>query len=254
MPEQEDNNRLYINLREDEVYQPPFIDEDGEPKDKDDILDGIDLDRDLKDVGDFIKQGLNRVYEKDDGFSEGEPNIVPPLMPKLPPPMSNNPDDILSVSVSPNGLLQRNIEDPTENDRLYHSIRNNDSTSSVLNNIMAEIAEEAAYLKTWRKENFNLSEDISEVSNKRILILKKLVDTIEKKEKISNSKSTGKVDFHSDNFQKVFSHFLQVVKSTFEEVNIPAQYEDIFFSQLAKSLDGFEDTAEKIYHGKKVKK
>jgi hypothetical protein len=244
-----DGVEIPTNIYEEDIYTPPSMDERGNPLNVD-ILEGIDLDKDLEDLEAYKQQDNRKVFDRssrDCPLSPGNPNIVSI-------PMSNDPDDILQVNVKPGGLLQRNIEDPTENDDLFSSIKNNDATSTILNYIMVEIAEEAAYLKTWRRENFNLKEDLSEISNKRILILKKLVDTIEKREKISNSKSTGKVDFHSENFQKVFSHFLHVVKDTFTEVNIPAQYEDIFFSQLAKALDGFEDTAEKIYHGKKVKK
>jgi len=248
MPDKEDSNK--VDIYEDEIYEAPSLDENLEPlNDLDDILEGIDLEKDLEDLESFKQQDNRKIFEEDPEriCREGNPNIVTDLI-------ANDPNDVLQINIRSGSPLQRIIEDPTENDDLYNSIKGNDPTTTILNNIMAEIAEEAAYLKTWRRENYNLKDDLSEVSNKRILILKKLVDTIEKREKISLSKSTGKVDFHSENFQKVFSHFLQVVKSTFEQVNIPEQYEDIFFSQLAKSLDGFEDIAEKIYHGKKVKK
>lgn len=250
MPEQEDNKKIEIN--ESDVYEAPSdrFRENGDPiLGEEDILEGIDLNRDLESLNDYIEQDNRKIFEEDEEAmqKEGNPDIVKDII-------INEPEDVLQVNIKTGSPLQKVIEDPTENDDLYISLKNNDSTSTVLNHIMVEIAEEAAYLKTWRRENYNLKDDLSEISNKRILILKKLVETIEKREKINNSKATGKVDFHSDNFQKVFSHFLQTVKSTFEKVNVPAQYEEIFFSQLAKDLDGFEDTAEKIYQGKKVRK
>jgi len=255
MPGKEDNKD--IEIYEDEIREKPSLGEDGYPLldgednhllvDKEDILEGIDLGKDIEDIGSSGTKD-ERFKEKQGNHTEAYDTLESSLV------SVNNPEDVLQVSIKPGSPLQRNIEDPTENDDLYISLKENASTSTILNNIMVEIAEEAAYLKTWRKENYNLKDDLSEISNKRILILKKLVETVEKREKISNSKATGRVDFHSDNFQKVFEHFLQTVKSTFEKVNIPTQYEEIFFSQLAKDLDGFEDIAEKIYHGKKVKK
>ena len=60
----------------------------------------------------------------------------------------------------------------------------------------------------------------------------------------------GKIDFFSDNFQRVLKNFLEIIQKTFRKVNIPSQFEDIFFSQLAKDFDNFEKKAEKIYYGK----
>jgi len=255
MPEQEDNKK--IDIYEDEIKEEASLDENGYPiVDKYDILEGIDLDKDLDTILTSEEKDLRRkepyteqeVTEGSEDAISFHADVVKNL------PVINDPEDVLQVSIKPGSPLQRTIENPTENDDLYNSLKNHDSTTTVLNNIMVEIAEEAAYLKTWRRENYNLNDDLSEISNKRIIILKKLVETIEKKDKISNSKTNGKVDFHSENFQKVFEHFLQIVKNTLEKVNVPVQYGDIFLSQLAKDLDGFEDTAEKIYNGKKVRK
>jgi hypothetical protein len=247
-----EQDKKSVDIYEDEIHEEPFIDERGNPiVDREDILEGIDLDKDLEDLG-LDKVPDDKPKEKitdEESYTEASSDIV-----GVPDLVENDPDDILQVNIKPGSLLQRTIEDPTENDDLYRSLKNNDPTTTVLNHVMVEIAEEAAYLKTWRRENYNLKEDLSDISNKRILILKKLVETIEKKEKLNMSKASGRVDFHSENFQKVFGHFLEVVKSTFEKVNIPAQYDQIFFSQLAKDLDGFEDIAERIYSGKKVRK
>jgi hypothetical protein len=163
-------------------------------------------------------------------------------------------NQLIQANIQTGGSLQTVIEDPTEHDSLCISIRNNDPTITVLNNVMAEIADEAAYLKAWRKQNFNLTEDMfSEVSDKRVMALKKIIETLERKEKLLNTKNNAKIDFRSDSFIRIFEYFLKSVKSTFKKVNIPDQFNDIFFSQLAKELDGFEDKAERLYYGKKLK-
>jgi len=161
----------------------------------------------------------------------------------LQPNMSSN------TPIGPN--VQRFLEDPTREDVLLESIRNDEPVATILNQVLEEIAEEACYLKAFRKDNSGPGMDFSDVSAKRIKMLKSLVESLVEKEKIKNSKDTGKIDFHSKNFENIFAHFLNVVKETFEKVSVPKQYEDIFFTQLAKDLDGFERAAEKIYYGKK---
>jgi len=152
------------------------------------------------------------------------------------------------------GSSQRTVEDPTISDSLFNSIKNNDPTITILNNIMQEMAEEAAYLKSFRQDNFDVNEDnFSEVSDKRVMTLRKIVEALDKREKILKNSGSARIDFRGEAFLRIFEHFLKAVKYTFKKVNIPDQYNDIFFSQLAKELDGFEDTAERLYNGKKVK-
>jgi len=165
--------------------------------------------------------------------------------------IKNDPLDLLEINIQQGSQLQKYIEDPTENDDLYNSIDKNKPTVTILNNIMKEIAEEIAFLKTWRRENFNLKDDISEISERRIVMLNKLVDTIDKREKLLTKSSRGKIDFYGEGFKNIFEDFLMTVEKTFTGVNIPEQFKNIFFAQLAKSMDGFEKKAENIYYGKK---
>jgi len=168
--------------------------------------------------------------------------------------IKNDPIDLLSINVQQGSPLQKYIDDPVENDELYNSISNNKPTVTILNNIMKEIAEEAAFLKTWRRENFNLKDDMSEISERRIVMLNKLVDTIDKREKLLAKSSQGKIDFYGEGFKKIFEDFLMTVEKTFNNVSVPEQFKNIFFAQLAKSMDGFEKKAENIYYGKKKSK
>jgi hypothetical protein len=114
---------------------------------------------------------------------------------------------------------------------------------------MKEIADELAYLKAYRKIHYLASDDISEVSVKRVKALKSLVDTLIEKEKLKNSAYDGKIDFGSEKFEKVMEFILNMVRETFEKVGIPEQFNDIFFIQLAQNLEGFEKKVEKIYYG-----
>jgi hypothetical protein len=163
----------------------------------------------------------------------------------------NNPANLLSVNLV-NTPIQKIIEDPTKNDKLVESIKNDDPGTIILNNIMLELAEEIAYMKAWRNNNFQIDKDVtSEITEKRVKALNNLTMAVIEKVKLTNSSSKGKIDFYSENFSKIFEHFLKVVQDTFQKVGVPEQYKNIFISELAKQLDGFEKTAEKIYNGKK---
>lgn len=157
----------------------------------------------------------------------------------------------VKINVKPgNSPLAKMIANPVENDNLVAVIRDNKPTSTVIKTIMEEIAEEAAYLKAWRNENWNTGEDISDTTFKRIKMLKHLVETIVEQEKLKKESATGKVDFHGEAFQRVLKYFLETIQKTFRKVHIPVQFEDIFFTELAKDFDNFEKNAERIYYGK----
>lgn len=157
----------------------------------------------------------------------------------------------INVSISPGGPpLNKPMANPTENDQLLAVIRDNKPTSTILKTIMEEIAEEAAYLKAWRNDNWDTGEDISDTTSKRIKMLKSLVETIVEQEKLNKDSSSGKIDFHGEAFKRVLKYFLETIQATFHKIQIPVQYEDIFFTELAKAFDNFEKNAEKLYYGK----
>lgn len=165
--------------------------------------------------------------------------------------LRNNINNALKINLKPGANpLTNAIANPVENDNLVAVLRNNKPTNTVLHAVMEEIAEEAAYIKAWRNENWNTGEDLSEATFKRIKMLKHLVETVIEQEKLKRSSATGKVDFHGEAFERVLKYFLETIQKTFKTVNIPRQYEDIFFTELAKEFDGFEKIAERIYYGK----
>ncbi len=162
----------------------------------------------------------------------------------------NDPEDIVNVNIKKGGNLQKFVGNPIGNDVLLEAIRNEDSTATVLHTILEEIAEEAAFIKAWRNENWDSGKDLSEATYKRIRMLRHLVDTLMDREKLKQEKVSGKIDFFGENFQNVLKYFLGVIEATFKKVNIPEQYEKIFFTELAKEYDDFEKKAEKVYYGK----
>jgi len=163
----------------------------------------------------------------------------------------NKDKELLDVSIANNGQLQKALSDPVLTDNLCQALKNERSSTHILNAALQELAEEAAYIKAWRVDNWTSKEDLSEATFRRVKMLQTLVETISERERLKNVKQVGKIDFYGENFLNVFKFFLETIKSTFKKVNIPVQYEDIFFSQLAKEFDGFEKKAEKIFYGRK---
>jgi len=174
------------------------------------------------------------------------------LIPAITPSQvhKNSAHGVMNINIKPGSSLSHAIANPTENDNLVAVIRDNKPINTVLKAIIEEIAEEAAYLKAWRNENWSTGEDLSEPTFKRIKILKHLVETIVEQEKLKKDTVSGKVDFHGEPFQKVLKFFLETIQKTFRKVHIPEQFEDIFFAELAHSFDNFEKSAERIYYGK----
>lgn len=156
----------------------------------------------------------------------------------------------MEVHAPESSEIRKALSNPAANDKLVEVIRRDDSTITMINTVMEEIAEEAAYIKAWRNEQWDGNKDISEATLSRIKMLSELVKALSEREKLKKDKSVGKIDFHSENFQNVLKFFMEVIMKTFHKVQVPKQYEDIFFSQLAKDFDGFEKKAEKIYYGK----
>lgn len=157
----------------------------------------------------------------------------------------------VGASMPDSSEIRKALANPAANDKLTETIRKDDSTLTILNTVMEEIAEEAAYIKAWRNQVWDGKEDISEATLSRIKMLSELVKAIAEREKLKKSQAVGKIDFHSENFQNVLKYFMSVIVETFRRVKIPPAYEDIFVTQLAKDFDGFEKKAEKLYYGKK---
>lgn len=171
-------------------------------------------------------------------------------VPEVPASVSSQFPAQVGVNVPEASDIHKALTNPAANDRLVEVIRRDESTLTMLNTIMEEIAEEAAYLKAWRNSVWDGKNDISEATLSRIKMLSELVKTLSEREKLKKEKAVGKIDFHSENFQNVLKYFMSTILGTFKKVQIPQQYEDIFVTQLARDFDGFEKKAEKIYYGK----
>jgi hypothetical protein len=169
-------------------------------------------------------------------------------------PIINDPDELLIGSLTPPESSQQLIVDPVKNDALCAFVKNEDSTDTLMGHVMSEIAEELAFLKAYRRVHYLANEDISEISLKRVKSLKNLVEAIVEREKLKNNAFDGKIDFYGDKFERVMEFIFNTVKGAFDKVGIPEQFNDIFFTQLAQDLEGFEKKVEKIYYGKSKSK
>jgi hypothetical protein len=181
---------------------------------------------------------------------DDDPVITSPISPNATKEECRGIDGALSINVIPEEPLDRSLISPIENDKLLSTIKDRKSVNTVMNLVVEELAEEAAYLKAWRNEQWSSGNDVSAVTFKRIKTLKNLVDTLIEQDKLKKSNSIGKVDFYGEAFSRVLKYFLEVIQSTFHKVNIPAQYESIFFPELSKAFDNFEKKAERLYYGK----
>lgn len=167
-------------------------------------------------------------------------------------PIVNEPTDLLNLDIEQEGGLDRTLMDPSKNDKLLSTIRNEEPLTTLYNGIMEEIGEELAYLKMTRKEAFLANEDnVSDISFKRVKALRELVETLVKREQ-SRGKQNAKIDFHGEAFENVMAFILKLISETFEKSGIPPQFSDIFFTQFGQELEkDFEKRVEKIYYGKK---
>lgn len=140
-----------------------------------------------------------------------------------------------------------------ENDGLIKTIKAKGFSEETINKMKEELAEEVAFLKGLRNEYGFDIDDIDQlirITEKRTKIIKDLIDILNKEEQIRLKRDKeGRIDFYSEKFQRVFRYLLKIIQDTFIKTSIPSQYIDIFFTELAKALDGFEKKAEKIYYG-----
>lgn len=249
-----EENSGNIDVYADEILSDPLLDETGDPVG--DIQDTFISDKEdqgeerkqepLKTIKDVMSDKVDKKIQKDiDAVARDRYNPMQPVD----PPIINDPTDILDINIQPGLPLQKAITDPVRNDKLLASIRREESTQTLFNGIMQEIAEELAYLKAYRREHFLSDQDTTDVSFKRVKALRELVDTLVKRE-AQKEKKEGKIDFYGDRFESVMKFLLEKVVGAFEKVGVPDQFHEIFLAQLGQDLEGFEKEVEKIYYGK----
>lgn len=195
-------------------------------------MDDDDEDTDsVKPLGPDDVDGLNEVIE--------DPLVVP-----------EDPAVTAQANMSRTVAIHKLIGSPVENDKLLNKVKEQKSTASLLQTLMEEIAEEAAFIKAWRNENWDGEKDLSDTTLKRVKMLKNMVETLVEKEKLKKDEAIGKIDFYGESFGRVMKYFLELIQKTFKSVGIPGEFQKIFFVKLAKEFDGFEKKVEKIYYGK----
>jgi hypothetical protein len=129
-----------LKVRETDILSEPFADSDG-------MIDLLIADNTGPDITDRTQE-IQDAYDRTPPINPDEEVVQPPL----PPPVINDADSVLSVSVKKGAALAKFVGNPIENDQLVETIRNESSTTTILNAIMEEMAEEAAFIKAWRNE------------------------------------------------------------------------------------------------------
>lgn len=234
-----------IDIYADEILSDPLLDEAGDPVGDPEKFFSSDSPDDLEIDRDACKEAEEKAQAERDRIKEEKRKAA-----ESGPPVINDPTDVLDISIQPGQPLQRAMVDPVRNDQLFASVRSEESATTIFNGIMQEIAEELAYLKAFRREQFLGDHDVSDVSFKRVKALRELVETLVKREQ-TRDKREGKIDFYGERFEKVMTYFLETVSNAFDKAGVPDQFHDIFFAQLGQDLEGFEKKVEKIYYGKR---
>lgn len=239
-----------INIYADDILSDPMLNESGEPIKG---LEQIESSESLDDIV-FDRKACQKAEEKAQAAREkaNEERRKAAEREKLAassPPIINDPTDVLDISIQQGQPLQRAMIDPVRNDQLVASLRREEPATTIFNSIMQEIAEELAYLKAYRKEQFLGDHDVSDISFKRVKALREMVETLVKREQ-QKGKREGKIDFYGERFEKVMEYFFEAVSNAFSKAGVPDQFHDIFFAQLGQDLEGFEKKVEKIYYGK----
>jgi len=132
-------------------------------------------------------------------------------------------------------------------DLILTSIREEESPDQILHAVMYGLAEEQDSLKSLRTQKKNEGKDTSHISLKRGTLLKYMSETLIQRQGLVSS--NGEVDLRGPKFREVFRMFLDLINDTFDEVKIPPEYKDMFFTALSRNFEGWENKAEKILKG-----
>lgn len=128
-------------------------------------------------------------------------------------------------------------------DNICVAVRDDELPEQILKAVIWGFAEEQASLKDLRKKRGKDGKDTSYISLKRGMLLKYMSETLIQKQALLGA--TGEIDLRGPKFREVFKMFLEIISQTFDEVKIPAEYREMFFHQLSKNLEGWEERAEK---------
>ena len=152
-----------------------------------------------------------------------------------------SPDDDL-----PAGLIEVSVSQPEEiaDDEICIAIREDEVPDTVLKAVLWGLAEEQSSLKVLRKIKTGENKDTSYISLKRGTLLKYMSETLLQRQALMDA--TTDLDLRGPKFREVFKMLLGIISDTFDEVKVPEEYKDMFFSALSTNLEGWEVRAEKV--------
>lgn len=134
-----------------------------------------------------------------------------------------------------------------EEDVILTAIKDDESPDRILNAVMCGLAEEQDSLKKLRRNKTDGNKDTSHISLKRGTLLKYMSETLLQRQALVGS--ADDIDLRGPKFRQVFKMFLDYINDAFDEVKIPAEYRDMFFTALSNKFEGWENKAEKILKG-----
>ena len=160
-----------------------------------------------------------------------------------------NLDEIVQSPLS--NLTPAPIEDAVvvpaqemDDDIISITIKDDELPDAVLKAVLLGLSEEQQALRDLRVKKATERKDTSHISLKRGTLLKYMSETLIQRQALVGGSS--KIDLRSPKFREVIKMFLSIISRTFDEVNIPLEYRDLFFQSLASNLDGWEVKAEKM--------
>lgn len=139
-------------------------------------------------------------------------------------------------------------EENVANDPLCIAVRSNEESGSLYDIIIEQVAREAAIYKSLRDEASDLAGKAI-VTEKRIQALEKASKLVSLRNKEMRDKNGGKIDFTSENFQRVLELIVQLIQQAVEEAGVREAEKSRFFLKLQQKLTGFEDLADQAYKG-----
>ena len=155
------------------------------------------------------------------------------------PSDTNVPEEIDDTIVVP--------AEEIKEDMILTAVREEESPDQILHAVMYGLAEEQDSLKLLRSVKHNEGKDTSHISLKRGTLLKYMSETLIQRQALVST--NGEVDLRGPRFREVFRVFLDLINDTFDEVKIPPEYKDMFFTALSRNFEGWETKAEKILKG-----
>jgi len=209
---------------------------------------------------------VSEVDETDEHSDDSQAIVDPPLTPLdnirrlLPvhaaPTVGGKSKNGTTLKVTRQGGRPRKVERmPTTSDLEYHAemsetkeefierdpvviaaTKGKVEASLLLRVIRTEIAKEAAALHFQRVENEKFGKDTSQTSTRRIDALTKIANIELEIKKLGPSA----IDPTSEDFQKIFAMWVEMVRDVAAETLSPEQV-DLFFNRLGTKLDGWED-------------